>query len=261
MTLYPNWNAFHSYNSGDLVVPTITNGFFYTAQNTAISGPYEPGSNNTMPWPTTIGVEISDGGVTWQCTGETSSFNVTKWFPDNIRGDGLYDQVLWALQKIYDDTHTNQQDSAGKYTNFAEHPVDILSTFIAEEGYQSIVDVLALAPQDLVNLAGTLGLIRAMKGHKSGLLLVLTLLGFDGSSTVEWWENGPTTTPYTFDLTLNLNGISISGDTLDRLFTFIHSYVWPTLRILTLLSQLVTEGTYSLAARDQEFTGSFSTSV
>ena len=57
------WTASTEYKPGNLVQPTVPNGFFY---RTTVGG----NSNSVEPsWPTTIGQTVSDGGITWICEG------------------------------------------------------------------------------------------------------------------------------------------------------------------------------------------------
>jgi YD repeat-containing protein len=57
------WSGGTYYTAGTVVRSTTRNGFVYQALQTATSGTQAPG------WPTTVGVEFSDGGVTWKCVG------------------------------------------------------------------------------------------------------------------------------------------------------------------------------------------------
>jgi hypothetical protein len=66
--LHPEWIAVTPQRVGNTCVPTTRNGYYYTA--IAIIGGGD--TNNIEPtWPTTIGDQVVDSKVTWQCTGVT----------------------------------------------------------------------------------------------------------------------------------------------------------------------------------------------
>lgn len=57
-----DWLATHDYSVGDVVSPTVPNGFKYEAiADTGSSDAGEPA------WPTVLGETIVDDGITWEC--------------------------------------------------------------------------------------------------------------------------------------------------------------------------------------------------
>jgi len=59
------WQATTAVAKYESVFPTTANGYAYRANTAGTTGGSEP------TWPTTIGSTVVDGGVTWQCIGET----------------------------------------------------------------------------------------------------------------------------------------------------------------------------------------------
>lgn len=62
-TTYTDWAATTAYSLTDRRKPTVANGFFYEVTTAGTSGGAEP------TWPTTLGNTVSDGTVSWTCTG------------------------------------------------------------------------------------------------------------------------------------------------------------------------------------------------
>ena len=60
---YSDWAATTAYSLADRRVPTTKNGFFYEVTTAGTSGGTEP------TWPVSVGGTVSDGTVTWTCTG------------------------------------------------------------------------------------------------------------------------------------------------------------------------------------------------
>lgn len=60
---YHAWSATTRYQAGVYRLPTVENGYAYTATVAGVSGATEP------TWPTGTGGTVVDGGVTWQLAG------------------------------------------------------------------------------------------------------------------------------------------------------------------------------------------------
>lgn len=67
-TDYPIWIAASVYQSGDVIIPTVANGFRYVCIQGGESGAVEP-----AVWPITLDVTVSDGQVVWKNAGTDTS--------------------------------------------------------------------------------------------------------------------------------------------------------------------------------------------
>lgn len=59
------WAGTTAYVAGQIVIPTVANGFVYQCVVGGTSG------NSQPTWPTIVGESVSDSGVTWSCLGES----------------------------------------------------------------------------------------------------------------------------------------------------------------------------------------------
>lgn len=58
------WAASTTYSVNDVVRPTAGNGYLYRAKSASSA------TSGVQPtWPTTLGAEVTDGGVVWECMG------------------------------------------------------------------------------------------------------------------------------------------------------------------------------------------------
>jgi len=181
------------------------------------------------------------------------------FIPKRLQSEGLYDQLIWAVEKTLQDADADLKGSVEKYFDFENLPIDLLELIIAEEGYAYITDILELSESQLRGLTQLIGLVHFYKGTKTGLLLVLSLVGFLGSTTEEWWEQSPEGEPHTFKLTLNLNTSTISATAIPRLLVFVRSYVYPILEELILVSDVVDAEAYAYGFVKQTHTGTITT--
>jgi hypothetical protein len=105
------WQATHDYASGDLVVPTTPNGYYYEATTDAGS------SNGSEPtWPTAVGDTVVDDGITWTCRAY-----VHEWKVGNT-------QPQFTYEKSFTDLTTD------RYARHLGCKVDTLSLDIGGDG-------------------------------------------------------------------------------------------------------------------------------
>jgi hypothetical protein len=78
------------------------------------------------------------------------------------------------------------------------------------------------------SLIDFISLLNLLKGSRTGLELVLKLLGFD-SSIKEWWQFDPPHDPYTFEIivTMDANLVPDIFNTLNKVELFCRAYVFP----------------------------------
>jgi hypothetical protein len=92
-TTYSDWAGTTAYSLGARRVPTTPNGFFYEVTTAGTSAGSEPA------WPTTLGNTITDGTVSWTCTGYYTTLP-TSHGPGLVFLDG-YVTLMTADAEVY----------------------------------------------------------------------------------------------------------------------------------------------------------------
>ena len=163
------------------------------------------------------------------------SFDINKFIPEKIRNEELYVKLSDLINKVIADYELELVDSLEKYKNNSTINIDVTKEIIREFGFGYIIDILNSTDEELRVIAAYTELIHLLKGHKSGLELVLNLLVLS-FEIKEWWEHAvdPTSPPEwkvpdTFTLTFNANASQVRPETNDRLREFIKHYVYPVL--------------------------------
>ena len=91
---YSAWASTTSYSTGAKRIPTVDNGYYYTATTGGTSSGSQP------TWPTTIGNTVVDGTVTWTCTGSYGGFP-SPHIPTPLAFDGYIVLAAASSQSIY----------------------------------------------------------------------------------------------------------------------------------------------------------------
>lgn len=123
------WAASTAFAAGDIVRPTTGNGFVYRAQVSGTTAGLQP------TWPTTIGDEVTDSGVTWTCIGR-GVFAIdcadVSWPSATISG------IRYAV--FYDDTpSTNATKPLICFVDFASDQQVTNGTFTVQIGSQGLI--------------------------------------------------------------------------------------------------------------------------
>lgn len=102
-----------AYTAGDLVRPATGNGFVYMAAVGGTSGVSIP------TYPTTIGVTVADGGVTWTCVGR----NVVVFKSDPASWSAPFDAGPFRHVVLYDRTPATD----------ATRPLIAIATYVSDQ--------------------------------------------------------------------------------------------------------------------------------
>lgn len=154
-----------------------------------------------------------------------------QYIPEGVRAQELYPKVCSMVDYIVLNFETALEDVRFKYRGPEVVREEVIKQIINELGFDYISSVMdTITNFEFNQLLQFLSLINLLKGHRSGLELVLKLLGFD-SITTEWWEANPKGPIMTFDLTVIVNSSYVTDlqKTVDRVKVFTRHYVYPVL--------------------------------
>lgn len=141
----------------------------------------------------------------------------------------LIDSLISQNSKYFAYEEVQFMDAMNKYSDREHLSQPAVVQIIKEFGYQYILNILELPESRMKNLIAYLALINMLKGSKTGLELVLSLLGFD-FKLLEWFEDPialPERNTYALELTFVDMGF---GPNFFRDFReFSREYVYPLL--------------------------------
>lgn len=175
--------------------------------------------------------------------------NSVKYLPPEFQKNDYYIKICSLIDALLSDNsdyfryERNQfQNAINKYRDYRNLDNSSIHQLVKEFGFQYIIDILALPESKIKNLIAYLSLINMLKGSKTGLELVLTLLGFD-YKILEWWED-PIELPNRNTYALELTFVDMGFDSkfLVNFQTFSRQYVYP------LLTNIVTYFKFNWAA-------------
>jgi hypothetical protein len=162
----------------------------------------------------------------------TSEIDSIIYVPEKLREFELYPKIQAMLNYIMEGYFTEIEDVRYKYRGPDIVRDEVIQEIINELGFKYISNVMQTITNYEFNiLLEFLGLINLLKGSKEGLQLVLKLLGFEAIIS-EWWELNPVGVPYTFIITIIMDGSFIQDPvlTLNKVKDFIREYVFPTIQ-------------------------------
>lgn len=153
---------------------------------------------------------------------------------ENLRELEIYPKVTDMLNYIIDKMATEFADVENKFIDPNLVDEEVVSEIIREYGFEYINDIAAtLTTLDSSLLLHFVSLLNLLKGHRSGLELILRVLGFE-SVISEWWEQSPKGEPMTFNMQVFINYSQVSGsvfDTLAQIKKFTRFYVFPIFQV------------------------------
>lgn len=214
-----SWRRRARYQVGQRVVPTtgpILWGDTYYAFR-ASRFVYKP------EWPNEANVLFYDNNVLWK-----SQLSVSFFLPRSR----LKESAFIELYKIIDYLSIQEEiifkDVKHKFNDREELSIDALKTIISEFGYDYIAEALNLTEQELKHLVAYIGLVHVLKGSKTGLYLVMELMGISYRAE-EWWEKTPKGEADTWSLYAEVDAGKATSNMVERLINFTRNYVYPVL--------------------------------
>jgi len=167
--------------------------------------------------------------------------NSAKYLPPALAKNVYYTKICSLIDSLlstnseYFQYELNTLASViNKYRDFRNLDNTSIHQVVKEFGYQYIIDILELPDSRLRDLMAYLALINMLKGTKSGLELVLSLLGFD-FKLLEWFED-PIELPdkNTYALELTFVDMGMKSTFYKNFYRFSREYVYPLLVRLVL---------------------------
>ena len=157
--------------------------------------------------------------------------------PLRLRNKALYKKFAEMLDFQIEVLDDEFKDIKFKFRDSEQLSDETVLEIVKEQGFEYIADIVStLQNIQTNNLLNFVSLLHLLKGHRDGLELVLTLLGFEFEIR-EWWEQDPQGDPHTFDMDifLNLSQVSNVFLTLNRIRTFVENYVYPKFEVANLI--------------------------
>jgi hypothetical protein len=152
-----------------------------------------------------------------------------RFVPKNLRGHALYPKLSEMVNYIIEGTVKELEDVKYKWTGPEFVRNEAIQEVVKELGFEYIASVMeTITDTEFNTLLSFLSLINLLKGSRTGLELVLILLGFD-SVISEWWEKNPQHDPYTFEIVVIMDSNKVPDvfETLNRVRIFTREYVFP----------------------------------
>lgn len=158
-----------------------------------------------------------------------TQFTALDAIPEDLRALDLYPKVTDMMNFIVRKYAEEFEDISLKHKGPNVVREEVVKNIITELGFDYITSVMdTLEGVEFNTLLEFVSLINLLKGSRTGLELVLKLLGFD-SIIREWWEQDPKHEVYTFEIVviMDSNNVPDAVATLERVKTFARAYVFP----------------------------------
>lgn len=158
-----------------------------------------------------------------------NSFNSLDAIPENLKTLDLYPKVTDMMNFIIKKYAEEFEDISLKHRGPNVVREEVIKNIITELGFEYITNVMdTIQNVEFNTLLEFVSLINLLKGSRTGLELVLNLLGFD-SIIREWWEQDPNHEVYTFEIVIIMdnNNVPDAVATLELVKVFARAYVFP----------------------------------
>lgn len=182
----------------------------------------------------------------------TNYINSAKYLPLELAKNEYYqkicsliDSLLSSNSNYFEYERNALQSAMNKYRDYRNLDNSSIHQLVKEFGFQFIIDILELPDSRLRDLIAYLALINMLKGSKSGLELVLSLLGFQ-FHLLEWFED-PIELPdrNTYALELIFVDMGMKQTFYKNFYRFSREYVYPLLVKLVLYFKFTYGRTYT----------------
>jgi len=163
--------------------------------------------------------------------------NTIEYFQRELRDRDLYPKIASMLDYISTKHREDFFDVKNKYRNPELLSDEVAANIIEEYGFayiNEIAETLTQVESDV--LLHFISLVHFLKGHRSGLELILRVLGFE-FVIEEWWEQDPVGDPMTFNMDILMDTTIVPDvfETLTKIREFVEHYVYPKFEIANLV--------------------------
>lgn len=158
-------------------------------------------------------------------------FSSIDLIPEKLRSNEVYPKLVSMIDYIVIGLAEEFEDIKYKYADPSIVKDEVIKEVINELGFSYITNVMdTITNFEFNTLLEFVSIINLLKGSRTGLELVLRLLGLDSIIT-EWWEDYPVKEPYTFKLVIIADAQFVPDInlTLSKINEFVRAYVFPIL--------------------------------
>lgn len=162
--------------------------------------------------------------------------DVPQFLADYQHNKELWSQLTALTSHIITKTNNDLAAVKYKYTDPSKIGNEAIKQIILENGFGYIKDIMdTIQGFDFEKMFYFVNLIGNLKGTRSGMELVLRLMGFESIIT-EWWEDPTKPEPWSYKITVIVDNSFVPDllNTLNKLKLFSENYLYSKISTINL---------------------------